>query len=68
MGATVMMNLNLFQYTAAGATRHEFEDVTIKLMPEINSLSKRVTATSYDYQTIWKLHCLEQGILTDFVG
>jgi hypothetical protein len=40
-GATVKMNLNPFRYKAAGATRHEFEDITIKLVPAISSLSKK---------------------------
>ena len=45
------MNLNVFRYTAAGATRDEFEEVTVKLMPGVISLSKRVTITlSYEYQ------------------
>ena len=49
--ATVKMNLNVFRYTAAGATRDEFEDVTVKLMPGVISLSKRVTITPpYEYQ------------------
>ena len=50
-GAAVKMNLNLFRYIAADATRCEFEDVKIKLMPGIASLSKRVTISPpYDYQ------------------